>query len=251
MHGRIWAVVCGALIGVVLAAAPASAQFSPGARTLGEPYLFLPHIGNGGYDAQHYDVTIDYDPIAHSMVSSADLTARATQALSEFSLDFVSYYTVSSVKVDGVARHLDARRRSTQLQDEAGRHAGRGHRQRLRVPRRRRLQRRRRRTASTPDDVARGLHAYDAGHRRRCVPGSFDVNEPMGAMRWFPNNNHPRDKATYDFHLTAPNAYNTIGNGELASKVVNGDGRPGTGASTTRWPAISRRRRSGSTTTPR
>ena len=40
MHGRIWAVVCGALIGLVLAA-PASAQFSPGARTLGEPYQFL------------------------------------------------------------------------------------------------------------------------------------------------------------------------------------------------------------------
>ena len=101
MHGRIWAAVCGALIGLVLAA-PASAQFSPGARTLGEPYLFLQHIGNGGYDAQHYDITIDYDPIAHSMVSSTDLTARATQGLSEFSLDFVSYYTVSSVKVNGV-----------------------------------------------------------------------------------------------------------------------------------------------------
>ena len=46
--------------------------------------------------------TIDYDPIAHSMVSSTDITARATQGLSEFSLDFVSYYTVSSVKVNGV-----------------------------------------------------------------------------------------------------------------------------------------------------
>ena len=41
-------------------------------------------------------------------------------------------------------------------------------------------------------------------------------------MGWFPNNNHPRDKATFDFHLTAPSAYDAIGNGELASKVVNG-----------------------------
>ena len=73
-----------------------------GARTLGEPYEFLQHIGNGGYDAQHYDITIDYDPIAHTMVSTTDITARATQGLSEFSLDFVSYYTVSSVKVNGV-----------------------------------------------------------------------------------------------------------------------------------------------------
>ena len=43
-------------------------------------------------------------------------------------------------------------------------------------------------------------------------------------MSWYPNNNHPRDKATYDFHLTAPDAYDTAGNGELASKVDNGDG---------------------------
>ena len=66
-------------------------------------------------------------------------------------------------------------------------------------------------------------------------------------MGWFPNNNHPRDKATYDFHLTAPQRLqHAIGNGELASKVVNGDGRrPGTGASTTRWRATCRRRRSG------
>ena len=84
MHGRIWAAACGALMALVLAA-PASAQFSPGARTLGEPYLFLQHIGNGGYDVQHYDITIDYDPIAHSMVSSA--------AVSE-----------ASKKIDGVVK---------------------------------------------------------------------------------------------------------------------------------------------------
>ena len=54
--------------------------------------------------------------------------------------------------------------------------------------------------------------------------GAFVMNEPVGAMAWFPNNNHPRDKATFDFHLTAPVAYSTAGNGELVSKVDNGDG---------------------------
>ena len=53
--------------------------------------------------------------------------------------------------------------------------------------------------------------------------GAFVVNEPMGAMGWFPNNNHPLDKATYDFHLTVPSTHVALGNGELASKVVNGD----------------------------
>ena len=35
-------------------------------------------------------------------------------------------------------------------------------------------------------------------------------------MAWFPNNNHPRDKATYDFHITVPaTLQHALGNGEL------------------------------------
>src|SRR6185503_12150515 len=54
--------------------------------------------------------------------------------------------------------------------------------------------------------------------------GGWVVNEPMGAMGWFPNNNTPSDKATYDIHITVPGTHTALGNGELASKVNNGDG---------------------------
>ncbi len=57
----------------------ASAQFSPGSRSAGDPYL--PAIGNGGYDVQHYDLTINYNPAANTMVSQADITLLATQGL--------------------------------------------------------------------------------------------------------------------------------------------------------------------------
>ena len=30
------------------------------------------------------------------------------------------------------------------------------------------------------------------------------LNEPVGAMTWFPNNNTPRDKATFDMKITVP-----------------------------------------------
>ena len=63
----------------------------------------LPTIGNGGYDVQHYDLTINYDPVANTMVSSTDITMRATQALSEFSLDLHRNLTVAGVTIDGVA----------------------------------------------------------------------------------------------------------------------------------------------------
>ena len=53
--------------------------------------------------------------------------------------------------------------------------------------------------------------------------GGFVVNEPIGAQGWFPNNNHPTDKATYDFHITVPSTHTALGNGELVSRTDNGD----------------------------
>ena len=42
-------------------------------------------------------------------------------------------------------------------------------------------------------------------------------------MGWFPNNNHPLDKATYDFHITVPSTHVALGNGELVSNpTANG-----------------------------
>src|SRR4051812_17670316 len=58
----------------------AGAQFSPGAQSAGDPYL--PALGNGGYDVQHYDLTINYNPVSNTMVSAADITILATQGLS-------------------------------------------------------------------------------------------------------------------------------------------------------------------------
>ena len=56
-----------------------------------------------------------------------------------------------------------------------------------------------------------------------------------GAQGWFPNNNHPSDKADLRLRDHRPAAYTALGNGELVSRTNNGDGtRPGTGARTTR-----------------
>ncbi len=66
--------------------------------------------------------------------------------------------------------------------------------------------------------------------------GATFVNQPIGSMTGFPNNNTPNDKATYDISIDIPNTItNTAGtgnaaaasNGELISKDV--------GASRTTW----------------
>ena len=213
MHGRTWAAVCGALIGLVLAA-PASAQYTPGARSLNDVYL--PKLGNGGYDALHYDITFDYDPVADNVLASADITLKATQALSEFSLDFRGL-NISAVTIDGVAATFTRDEPNDKLIITPA--SGIDNNRTFHVvvayngvPQR----------VIDPDGSSEGwIRTLDSATRSL---GTVVMNEPMGAMAIYPNNNHPRDKATYDFHLTTPAAYIPIGNGELASKTDNPNG---------------------------
>src|SRR4051794_20542855 len=80
-------------------AAPAAATGPDvGARSIGDS--IFPAIGNGGYDAQHYDLDLTYTPVVHSLSGTATMTATATQALREFSMDFRGF-TISALTVDG------------------------------------------------------------------------------------------------------------------------------------------------------
>jgi aminopeptidase N len=49
------------------------------------------------------------------------------------------------------------------------------------------------------------------------------VSESAGAMGWYPVNNHPLDKATYTFRITAPKQYRVAANGLLKTETVQGD----------------------------
>lgn len=182
------------------------AQFTPGARTAGDPYL--PAIGNGGYDVRHYDLSINYDPVGNTMVSTADLTIQATQNMSEFSLDLRGFTNVT-VTVDGVAAGAERKGGKLIVAPVAAIEDGRIFRAVINY-------------SGTPGTVAL-LNGSSEGWVR-IGGGAFVVNEPQGAMCWFPNNNTPSDKATYDFHITVTNTHTALGNGELVSRVDNGDG---------------------------
>jgi hypothetical protein len=184
----------------------AGALFSPGARTVGDPYL--PALGNGGYDVQHYDLTINYNPVANTMVSRAEITIRATQGLSEFSLDLRGFPNATAT-IDGIAAGV------TRLGDKL-----------IVTPR----------SGIVANRVFQAVVDYSGlpamiqdpdGLFEGWVPiasGGWVVCEPMGSMGWFPNNNTPSDKATYDIHITVPATHTALGNGELTSKVNNGNG---------------------------
>ncbi|MFJ1577818.1 M1 family metallopeptidase [Streptomyces sp. NPDC088182] len=169
----------------------------PGAASLRDPYF--PRIGNGGYDVQHYGLTLDYAPESGRLKGTAEITARATQDLSAFNLD-LDGLTVDSVTVDG--------------EKAAFHHAGTEL------------------TLRPGDDLRRGatfrtVVRYSGAPRRITDPDTSEegwlrsgeravgLGEPTGSMAWFPGNHHPSDKASYDIRITVPEGLKAVSNGEL------------------------------------
>ena len=60
--------------------------------------------------------------------------------------------------------------------------------------------------------------------------GAYVVNEPQGSPGWYPVNDSPRDKATFEFAITVPAGRVAFANGELISSPTTEDGK-----TTWRW----------------
>jgi aminopeptidase N len=65
--------------------------------------------------------------------------------------------------------------------------------------------------------VAKGLTSWT-----RTTDGALAVNEPESAWWWFPSNDHPLDKATFDVSVLAPDDVQVISNGVQTSDPVPG-----------------------------
>ncbi|MFC9930270.1 M1 family metallopeptidase [Streptomyces sp. NPDC127190] len=177
---------------------------TPGGSGVRDPYF--PRAGNGGYDVGHYDLTLDYTPHGHHLTGTAVITARATQDLSAFDLDLSGLH-VDSVTVEGrparfnragqeltVRPHDDLTRGETF--STTVRYSGVPH------------------TLTDPDGSKEGwLPTAD---------GALGLGEPVGSMAWFPGNDHPSDKATYDITVTVPQGLQAVSNGELADQRTKG-----------------------------
>jgi aminopeptidase N len=53
--------------------------------------------------------------------------------------------------------------------------------------------------------------------------GIFIGDETNGAHTWFPSNDHPSDKATFDFRVTVPRGLTAVANGELTGSTTSGN----------------------------
>ena len=173
---------------------------------------FYPLLGNGGYDVLHYNITMNVDTDANELSALVHITARATEDLEEFNLDLSGLDVVAVVVAnpDG-SEAVDAEftRTGTELTVQPGGLLAAG-------------------TAFTAsvlytgwpeplDDP--GVPFFEVGWQQQ-EGVIYTASEPSGSMTWFPSNNHPTDKATFEIQITVPEGLTAASNGLLVDEVT-------------------------------
>ncbi len=199
-------VLAACLLGGCRPLAQAESAPAPGAAGLGDRYA--PGLGNGGYDVQHYTIALDVEPVGNIVTGTTTITARATQALSAFNLDFADLL-IEAVTVDG--REAPYTRDGYEL------------------------------TITPPAPLADAdLFTTVVAYQGSPAPipsmaadtigwfpspsGAINVvGEPDGAEGWFPANDYLSDKATFRFEITVPAPYVVAAPGQLLDTEQLGD----------------------------
>jgi aminopeptidase N len=203
------ALTAGVVAGLAPPASAAPPRPVPGAPGIGDP--LFPDLGNGGYDVTHYSIGMTYKAATRTVDATTTVRARADQALTRFDLDFDGN-TIRSVRFDGAP--VAYRRDGAEL---------------IIIPRRS-LRAGQRFTVTV-------AYSADPAATHNCptpppltgtgwfpTPGGGFViaGQPNCAHTVFPSNDHPRDKASYDFALTVPNNLTAVANGALVRRVRHG-----------------------------
>ena len=178
---------------------------------------YYPEVGDPGVDALHYDLSLAWTPRSRSLEGVTTLVFRATGDADSFQLDLAPALDVSRVTVDGEKVDAD--------------HAGKDLVVASDVVEDRRYVVEVRYTG-TPEPVAAPTTRSDFSTTGFTVTPSgeaWTMQEPYGAHTWYPVNDHPSDKALYDFTLSVPSPWVGVANGELAERT------DAAGTTTTRW----------------
>ena len=171
-----------------------------GAAGIGDEYY--PTLGNGGYDVDHYDLDLFYDPDDNLLDAAVIITAIATQDLTAFNLDFTGFDIVDLRVGDLPARF---ERNGGELTITPDVPIASGDRFDITI-------------AYAGNPTAASSPAFDRvaiGWREGPEGEQYIVAEPDAAHTWFPSNDHPLDKATFSFLVTVPDGYAVGATGEF------------------------------------
>ncbi|MFJ8008105.1 M1 family metallopeptidase [Streptomyces fagopyri] len=195
---RLGALATAAASFLVIAASSAP---KPGADGIGDPYF--PQLGNGGFDARHYDLDVAYNPDTDRLDGRTTLTARATQNLSSFDLD-LQKLEVTKVEVNG--RRADFTRAGDEIRITPRGTLSKGRTFTVTV------------TYGGVPEALNGPIVFGSDYGwMKTADGVFVACEPNAASSWFPSSDHPSDKATYDIRIKAPKGLTGVSNGRLIS----------------------------------
>lgn len=196
------------------AAAPVpTARQQPPSKDAGAPGIGdrdFPLDGNGGYDVAHYGLDLAYDPKSKHLAGKATIQATATQRLARFNLD-LSGLDVGTVQIDG--KDVTFSRKGDEMTLVPAAPLEKGARFTAMIA-----------YSGEPKPIkdAGNLGIYGF------VPtgdGAFVTCEPSGAKTWFPANDHPADKARFDFSITVPQGLTALANGEMTKPPATASGK--------------------------
>jgi aminopeptidase N len=195
-------------------AAAGDAEPTPGSAGIGDRLFST--LGNGGYDVQSYDLKFVHpakDP-AQPVTGSVTITARATQALSRFNLDFGGD-AAGTAAVDGRAASMTVR--GEELEVTPRRAIAKGATFVVTV----------KGFTATPvrpapdpdgDDRNQGGFGYTDD-------GTFLNGEPDKIHDLFPGSDHPADKASYRFAVDVPQGWTAATSGVPVGRPTTSKGR--------------------------
>jgi aminopeptidase N len=167
-------------------------------------------LGNPGYDVQHYDLELAFDPSSRLLDASVTITATATERLETVNVDFIGF-DISAISFSGSP--AEYRRSTADVVITPPMPIAQGDEFAFIID-----------YSGVPEPLDSTSGAVVAlGWRHSDEEMEYVVSEPDGARAWFPANDHPSDKATYTIAVTVPDELTAVANGVLVDKVA-GDG---------------------------
>jgi aminopeptidase N len=160
-----------------------------------------PEKGNAGLDVLHYGLELDWKPDTRILTGVATLRIRPVADAPEIRLDFTGL-TIDKVTIDGKPATGNVEKAklvvpSAVVADKpvtltVGYHG-------------------------TPEQVEMPSHRGDAsegiGMRSSKNGVLWTMQEPWGALTWYPVNEHPSDEALYDMAVTVPQGWTAAASG--------------------------------------
>ena len=160
-----------------------------------------PQRGNAGLDVLHYDLQLAWTPEDKTLEGTATLRIRPVEDAPAITLDFTGM-TVDKVTVDGAAATGTVAREKLTVPRAVAKDEPltlvvdyHGTPRTVKMPSRR-----------GDADEGLGLRATKDG-------SLWTMQEPWGALTWYPANEHPSDEALYDIAATVPKGWSAVASG--------------------------------------